>query len=107
MLTCPGEVCALLSASSNGRGKESNRPKPPRTEVFPSLKGSQAKPTRGSKFLVVGLLSKFLFVQVGQLELTGLVHICGRFAILPYFSVGIVSISYRNPTFRGTVRRTF
>src|SRR5580693_7700706 len=50
-----GAVCKELSANMYERGRTSKRPMPPRTEVFPEWKGSQAKPIRGSKFLSVGL----------------------------------------------------
>ncbi len=39
---------------STGKGRTSNTPKPPATEVLPFLNGSQAKPTRGSKSFFVG-----------------------------------------------------
>src|SRR2546427_539853 len=38
-----------------GSGKTSKIANPPRTAVFPSPRGSQAKPNRGSKLRVVGL----------------------------------------------------
>src|ERR1700730_7360588 len=44
--------------NSYGRGSTSNSPAPPRIAIFPFRNGSQAKPTRGSKFFVVGLLAK-------------------------------------------------
>src|SRR5260221_6257757 len=82
-------------------------PNPPRTEVFPSLKGSQAKPTRGSKFLLVGFLRKYLLLQVLQFGVVGLVNRNGRVAIRPSLSVGMGSISKRKPKFRVRVERNF
>src|SRR6266481_5816809 len=60
-----GEVAAVFRPNSYGKGKTSNIPKPPRTAVFPSLKGSQEKPMRGSKFFVVGLLRMKLSTCTG------------------------------------------
>src|SRR5215469_1231243 len=97
----------LLSINSYGRGRASNIPKPPRTAVLPLWNGSQAKPIRGSKFLVVGLWVQKLFLktEVGLTEEhdgsagvgagwqgSGVVG-DGRIAIRPYFSVGIVANS--------------
>src|SRR6266853_6484802 len=50
-----GAVWRELSANMYERGSTSNSPIPPRTDVLPSWNGSQAKPTRGSKFFNVGL----------------------------------------------------
>src|ERR1700730_11945938 len=44
----------LASVNWYGSARTSNNPKPPRTAVFPFRNGSQAKPTRGSKFRSVG-----------------------------------------------------
>ena len=51
-----GALRAIRVANKYGRGMISNIPNPPRTAVLPFLKGSQAKPKRGAKFLSVGLL---------------------------------------------------
>src|ERR1700730_12475043 len=85
-----------------GSGSTSNSPSPPRTAVFPLLKGSHAKPTRGSKFLVVGLLKKEPVPEhppfAGTRPQTGNGSIkFRRLAILPLVSVGTVDISYRRP----------
>ena len=62
MLECLHDLDTGLRARGSrltnilGRGTISNIPNPPRTAVLPSLKGSQAKPKRGAKFLSVGLL---------------------------------------------------
>ena len=69
-------------------------PIPPRIAVFPLLRGSQAKPTRGSKFLSVGLLKKGLPVCA-----TGSDKFL-RLASLPDVSVGTEDISYLNPKLR-------
>src|SRR5207249_4964757 len=52
-----GAVAAVLSPNSYGSGSTSKMLNPPRTAVFPSLNGSQEKPIRGSKFLLVGLFA--------------------------------------------------
>src|SRR3984885_7822049 len=49
-----GAVFASLDEYCCSTGRTSNIPKPPRTDVLPSWNGSQAKPTRGSKFRNVG-----------------------------------------------------
>src|SRR5437879_2181343 len=84
--------------------------------VLPLWNGSQANPTRGSKFLVVGLCDQKLFRSTelgspgtedatpgnGQVPARagpqgrGVVG-DGKIATSPYFSVGIVATSYRNP----------
>ena len=60
-LECTDQAAAMNGAAfvencpnRKGRGRTSNIPKPPRTEVFPFRNGSQAKPTRGAKFRTVG-----------------------------------------------------
>src|SRR5579863_8464006 len=60
-----GAVAAVFKPNSYGRGRTSNIPKPARITVFPSLRGSHSKPTRGSKFLVVGFCSRGLFTPIG------------------------------------------
>src|SRR5712692_2800647 len=82
-------------------------PKPPRTEVFPLWKGSQAKPTRGSKFLSVGFLPYIFLLQVLQVWVVGLVVRSGRLATLPCFSVGMVIGSWRSPRFTVRLGRSF
>jgi hypothetical protein len=76
-------------------------------EVLPLWKGSQAKPTRGSKFLVVGLWVQKLFLRTEtglRAEQDGSAAVgAGRhgrgvvgdgiIATVPYFSVGMVEIS--------------
>ncbi len=49
-----GAVRADVSSNRYGNGKLSYMPNPPRTDVFPVRKGSQEKPTRGSKSSLVG-----------------------------------------------------
>src|SRR5467141_5252858 len=51
-----GAVAAVFRPNSYGSGSTSKIANPPRTAVFPFLKGSHEKPMRGSKFFVVGLL---------------------------------------------------
>src|SRR5260370_24046286 len=60
-----GAVAAVFKPNSYGNGRTSKIPKPPRTAVFPFLKGSQEKPMRGSKFLVVGLFAIKLLTGTG------------------------------------------
>src|ERR1700726_3061014 len=50
-----GAVAAVFRPKSSGKGSTSNTANPPFDSVFPSLNGSHENPTRGSKFLVVGL----------------------------------------------------
>src|SRR5665213_948283 len=89
-----GAYGAELSAVfeySYGKGRTSNSPKPPRIDVLPLPKGSQAKPIRGSKLWSVGLekrgLPVVIVVEVGVSNLPN----------SPLASVGEVVISYRNP----------
>src|ERR1700724_2336185 len=75
------------------KGSTSKNPKPERTEVLPFPNGSQAKPTRGSKFRNVGLRMK------GSPRWAVVSAKFTRFESLPCTSVGTVVISYRKPRF--------
>src|SRR5882762_2978451 len=81
---------------STGRGSTSNNPKPPATEVLPFLNGSQAKPTRGSKFLFVG----FIIYGLPKKGFGMALFNTRRFESLPLCSVMMLAISYRTPQLR-------
>src|SRR6202049_3560612 len=82
-----GTEWVVMSAYCYGSGRTSNSPTPPRTAIFPLWNGSHAKPIRGSKFFVVGLLKKGL-PRWGVASERFL-----KFASLPSVSVGTVDIS--------------
>src|SRR5258705_11660348 len=74
------------------QGSMSYIPNDARIEVFPLAVGSQARPTLGAKFRLVGLLKKAPpTLGVGSVRLTSV-------ATLPFCSETGVDVSYRRPS---------